>query len=107
MSGTIPLVWLVGAAKAGGSAETVGLLLWHLRGIKKTTAGLVVTRKVAWDRLKIGRMALTRGLDRLEAAGLITTARGQGMAIRVTILPACPAEADRAPTNAEAPPKGL
>lgn len=88
LSGIIPLLWLVEAYKIGGSAERVGLLLWHLKGIKKTSKNLVVTRKVAWDRLKIGRGALTRGLDRLVAANLITTTRGRGKAIRVTILSA-------------------
>jgi len=75
----------VEAEKAGGSALKVGLLLWHLKGIKKTTENLVVTRKLAWDRLKIGRSALARGLGRLEVANLITASRGRGKAIRVTI----------------------
>jgi len=88
---------LVAADEAGGTAYKVGLLLWHLKGLKKTPENLAVTRKVAWDRLKIGRMALTRGLDRLEAAKLITTTRGRGKAIRVTILPACSAGACNTP----------
>jgi hypothetical protein len=93
LSGTVLLLWLVEADKAGGSALKVGLLLWHLKGIKKTTENLVVTRKVAWDRLRIGRSALARGLSRLEAANLITTIRGRGKAIRVTILSLRPTEA--------------
>lgn len=92
LSGTVPMIWLVEAGKAGGSAQRVGLLLWHLKGIKKTKENLVVTRKVAWDRLRIGRSSLARGLGRLAAANLITTTRGRGRAIRVTILPASPKE---------------
>jgi len=93
LSGAVPLPWLVEADRAGGSALKVGLLLWHLKGIKKTPENLAVTRKVAWDRLKIGRSALARGFDRLEDSGLITTTRGQGKAIRVTLLPINPPEA--------------
>jgi len=92
LSGTVPLLWMVAAEGAGGTAPKVGLLLWHLKGLRKTPENLVVTRKVAWDRLKIGRMALTRGLKRLESAKLITTTRGRGKAIRVTILPVSPTE---------------
>jgi hypothetical protein len=92
LSGVVLLLWLVAADEAGGTAANVGLLLWHLKGIQKTTEKLVVTRKVAWNRLKIERMALTRGLERLEKAGLITTYRGRGKAIRVTIVQIRPEE---------------
>jgi hypothetical protein len=95
LSGTIPLPWLVLAHEGGGSALVVGLLLWHLKGIKKTAENLTVTRKVAWERMRINRCALARGLERLENANLITTRRGRGKAIRVTILLPVPRQMHR------------
>ena len=97
LKGPVPLPWLVAAQNAGGTALSVGIFLWHLMGMTGSPEDLVVTRKRAKDVMGIGKDALSRGLDRLEAAKLITTTRGQGKAIRVTILPACSAEPDRAP----------
>lgn len=88
--GPVPLSWCKAAIEAGGSASAVGLCLWHLKGMKKSPEDLTVTRKRAKEILGIGKDALTRGLDRLETAGLITTTRSQGKAIRVTIIIAVP-----------------
>jgi len=68
----------------------VGLCLWHLKGMKKSPEDLIITRKRAMEILGIRKDALSRGLDRLETAGLITTTRSQGKAIRVTIITAVP-----------------
>ena len=108
LKGPVPLPWLSMAQHAGGTALGVGVFLWHLKGMTGTTENLVVTRKRAKETMGLGRDALSRGLDRLEAAELITTTRGRGKAIRVTILPASPTESDRtAFTHAGMPPQGL
>jgi hypothetical protein len=93
VKGPIPLQWLTTAQKSGGTALAVGILLWHLWGMKDAPGALVVTRKRAKDIMGLGRDALSRGLDRLENAGLVTTTRGRGQAIRVTIRSVSPAEA--------------
>ncbi len=97
LRGPVPILWLAAARKAGGTALAVGILLWHLGGMKDAPEELVVTRKRAEDVMGLGRDALSRGLKRLEDVNLITTARGRGKAIRVTILPASLAGADRSP----------
>jgi len=88
--GPVPLSWCKAANEAGGSAMDVGLCLWHLKGMKKSPEDLIITRKRAMEILGIRKDALSRGLDRLETAGLITTTRSQGKAIRVTIITAVP-----------------
>ncbi len=90
LKGPVPLPWLVAAQNAGGTALAVGILLWHLRGFKDAPDVLVVTRKRAKDVMGLGRDALSRGLNRLEKEKLIAATRGQGQAIRVTILPVIP-----------------
>ncbi len=86
LKGPVPLSWLALANAAGGSALPVGLCLWYLKGMNGATGELGVTRKRAKDTFGIGERALSRGLVRLESAGLITTTRGKGKAIRVTIV---------------------
>lgn len=86
LGGNPPMHWLKGARLAGASALSVGLYLLHLRGMGKNSPELVVTRKGALKVLGINRSSLTTGLTRLERVGLITTARGRGKSIRVTLL---------------------
>lgn len=86
LKGPVPLHWLKVAIGGGWSASVVGIYLWHLRGLRKTSDGLIVTRRGAKDVLGIGSDSLKRGLTRLETAGLITCTRGRGKAIRVTII---------------------
>ena len=86
LMGPVPLSWCKAAIEAGGSALAVGVCLWHLKGMKKSPEDLIITRKRAKETLGIGEDSLSRGLDRLETAGLITTTRGRGKAIRVTII---------------------
>ena len=86
LKGPIPLSWLRAALEAGSAASAVGQYLWYLRGLRKTTENLVVTRKGAKEIMGISKDILYRGLSRLSEANLITTTRGQGKAIRVTIL---------------------
>lgn len=88
--GPVPLSWFKAAIEAGGSALAVGLCLWYLKGMTKSLEDLIITRKRAKETLGIEKDGLSRGLDRLETAGLITTTRSRGKAIRVTIIMTVP-----------------
>lgn len=90
LRGPIPLLWLAVAYSVSSTALVVGLHLWYIRGLRKTSEDLVISQKLATKSLRIKKRALTRGLDKLETAGLINTSRGRGKAIRVTILQANP-----------------
>jgi hypothetical protein len=86
LKGPVPLLWLTASLKAGGSAAAVGLYLWYLRGLRKTSEDLIVTRRGALAALGVKERTLRRGLGKLETAGLVSTTRGRGKAIRVTLL---------------------
>jgi DNA-binding PadR family transcriptional regulator len=65
----------------------VALLIWYRRGLEGTSEGLAISQKMAERLMGIKPRALTRGLRKLRAVGLISTAGGRGKAIRVSILP--------------------
>lgn len=94
--------WIRSAGLAGSRALRVGLYLLHLRGMRKTSEDLLVTRKGAFQVLGIERSTLARGLSKLEKVGLIIATRGRGKGIRVTLLkleePTVPTPAAPAPT---------
>ena len=75
--GPIPLDWLQKTMKLGGSATSVGIILWYLRGLKKLTIFKIGTQDIA---NLIGRSWLTakRGLKALEQHGLIGIERHDG-----------------------------
>ncbi len=77
LRGPIPLDWLQKAMKLGGSATSVGIILWYLRGLKKLTIFKIGTQDIA---NLIGRSWLTakRGLKALEQHGLISIERYDG-----------------------------
>jgi len=85
LKGPVPLSWLAAALGIGASSSAVGLYLWYLRGLRKTSSDLIVTRKGALAALGIKKDTLRRGLIKLETAALITTTRGRGKAIRVSL----------------------
>jgi len=77
LRGPIPLDWLQKAMKLGGTAISVGIILWYYTGLKKLLVFKIGIQDIA--RL-IGRSWLTakRGLIALERQGLITITRHKG-----------------------------
>ncbi len=75
--GPISLNWLQRAMKFGGTAISVGIVLWYYAGLKKSLVFKIGTQDIA-DL--IGRSWLTakRGLIALEKEGLITIQRHKG-----------------------------
>ena len=77
LRGPIPLSWLQKAMKLGGTAISVGIVLWYYRGLKKSLIFKIGIQDIAG---LIGRSWLTakRGLIALERRGVISISRHQG-----------------------------
>lgn len=84
IKGPIPGAWLARAASLDGKTLHLSLALWYLAGIKKSRE-FKLTRD-ALERFGVGRSAVARGLERLEAAGLVGADRGRGRLPVVTLL---------------------
>jgi hypothetical protein len=84
LKGPIPMVWLNEAAKLPGKALNLGLAIWWLAGMAKTTA-FKLTGK-ALEHLDISRDAAADALKRLEERGLIRVQRAPGQRPTVEIL---------------------
>ena len=83
--GPIPLAWLNAAAKLPGKTLNVGLAIWWLAGMSKTTAFKLTGKSLS--QLGVSRDAASDGLKRLEDNGLILVKRSPGQRPTVQILP--------------------
>lgn len=87
ISAPLPLSWLGAAGKLPGRALHVAIVVWWLAGMKKN-------RTVKWrpaaarDIFGLDYMAAHRGLQALEAAGLVRVERRRGRSPTITILDA-------------------
>ncbi|MDB3945439.1 hypothetical protein N9444_05970 [Gammaproteobacteria bacterium] len=84
LKGPAPLLWLAQAARCGGKALHVAIILWYRAGLQKSE-----TIKVPGGTAKLfglDRHAKTRGLKALEQAGLVSITRRQGCSPQVTLL---------------------
>ena len=79
------MAWLNVAAKLPGKTLNVGLAIWWLAGMSKTTS-FKITGK-ALDQLGVSRDAASDALKRLEEHGLILVKRSPGQRPAVRILP--------------------
>jgi hypothetical protein len=81
---TIPLTWAMKMTALPGKSAAVGIILWYLSGVSK---GAPVTLSgVQLRRFGIQRLAGSRALKWLEAAGLVKVERSGNKSPRVTIL---------------------
>lgn len=83
LRGPIPWRWLEAAGRLPGKALHVAIAVWHLVGIKKS-------RTVKWEpsavaHWRLNRLAVYRGLQALERAGLVAVDRRNGRCPVVTI----------------------
>ena len=85
LKGPIPMAWLNVAARLPGKTLNVGIAIWWLAGMSKTTA-FKLTRK-SLDQLGVSRDAASDGLKRLEDNGLILVKRSPGQRPIVEIVP--------------------
>jgi hypothetical protein len=87
LRGPIPWDWLVRAARLPGHALHVGVALWHLSGLHRQSAQVVLHSAVLRE-LGIARTTAYRALTALEDAALIVVERHPGRLPRVTLLAA-------------------
>jgi DNA-binding MarR family transcriptional regulator len=87
LRGPIPWDWLVRAARLPGHALHVGVALWHLSGLHRQAAQVVLPTAVLRE-LGIKRTTAYRALTALEDAALIVVERHAGRLPRVTLLAA-------------------
>ena len=85
LKGPIPMDWLSAAGKLPGKAFNLGIAIWWLAGMSKTTA-FKLTRK-ALNQLGVSRDATSDALKRLEEHGLILVKRSPGQRPTVEIVP--------------------
>jgi hypothetical protein len=85
LKGPIPMAWLNVAAKLPGKTLNVGIAIWWLAGMSKTSAFKITSK--ALDQLGVSRDAASDGLKRLEDNGLILVKRSPGQRSTVEILP--------------------
>jgi hypothetical protein len=84
--GPVPWEWLTAAAAISCSAVLVGLVLWHLAGLRKShTVRFEYGRAADFG---LHRQTVYDALKRLSEAGLVQVDRGNGRCPVVTILDA-------------------
>lgn len=66
-------------------AHAMAVYIWHRAGIERKGVDLTITRQKVFQGIKLSPNSIRRGLNALEAAGLITTKRGAGKGIRISI----------------------
>ena len=85
LKGPIPMAWLNVAARLPGKTLNVGIAIWWLAGMSKTTAFKLTGKSL--DQLGVSRDAASDGLKRLEDNGLILVKRSLGQRPIVEIVP--------------------
>jgi hypothetical protein len=84
IAGPIDVAWVLRASKLGVKALLVGLLLWHLKGLRRS-ATVLVSNLMA-ERWGVTPDAKGRALRKLEKVGLIAVERQGKRSPRVTLL---------------------
>ena len=103
IKGPLPLAWFGPAARLGGRALQVALLLWYRAGMEGS-ADITIPRRDK-DAFGVSRHAFALALERLESAGLVTVTRAQGRSPRVTICSCPDTSTPTAPTSPSHPPR--
>src|SRR5262249_23168429 len=84
LKGPVPMMWLRAAAALSGKALHVGVEIWFQIGLKRSSeVALSLSR---FKKSGISRSAASRGLAKLERAGLVSVIRLPGRKPVVTVL---------------------
>ena len=84
LRGPVPMDWIAQAHGCGGKAGLMGIVLWHLAGMKNAHTVIVTNVEVA--RWGMDRFAKGRALKALAGAELITIKQTGKRSPLVTIL---------------------
>ena len=86
LKGPIPMDWLMAAhTKCGGAAVYVGVVLWHLSGMKRGELTFPISNVLAGG-YGIARQTKHNALHSLQAAGLVQLEQRGRKAVAVTIV---------------------
>jgi hypothetical protein len=91
LRGPIPWPWLTRAGRLGGRALQVGLVIWHYTAMQRAET-IRINLATTAEEFGADRTTMSRGLERLERAGLVAVSRGPGRCHRVTLLALTPSE---------------
>jgi hypothetical protein len=83
LRGPIPIDWLSSAARLPGKSLHVGIALWVMGTLRKSS--IVPLTNITGRHFGLDRNAKYRGLSCLEQAGLVSVQRKLGRAPMVTI----------------------
>ena len=84
LRGPIPWDWLCAVARLPGKALHVGLVLWHVVGLKKSREVKLERRHL--HSFGLGRKAVYAGLKAMEEQGLVGLSKKTGGRPTITIL---------------------
>jgi hypothetical protein len=83
----IPFEWIEKIqAPIGGAAFRVALYIWFKKGVKKTTANLIISSSGINGFYKMDKRTFSRALHELEDLKMITVERSPGRSPKVSIL---------------------
>jgi len=84
LKGPIPWCWLEKAARLPGKALAVGVVAWHLHGLRRSNTFRMEPSKAR--SLGLSPRVMRRGLKALEGAGLLAVDRHRGRSPELTLL---------------------
>lgn len=84
LKGPIPLCWLTPCSQLGGKALNVGLAIWFLAYLTKSSKVKLTHRTI--EKFGLNRHSSYRGLARIEKAGLVSVVRKTGNCPNITLL---------------------
>ena len=84
VKGPIPWAWLTQAARLPGKALHVAIVIWFLAGMRRKREILMASKYLELAGVK--RHSAYRGLQHLEAAGLISVERRRGRSPVITAV---------------------
>lgn len=84
LKGPVPWNWMAAALSLSGKALHVGVVLWHLGGMKKSAEVSLSLKSL--ERYGLSRWAAARGLQSLEDQGLVLVDWERGRKARVTLV---------------------
>ena len=84
LKGPVPMDWLREAMKLGGTSLSVGIVLWHFQGVRKSMTFKIGIQDLAYY-INRSWPAAQRGIKQLEKNGLVTVERAPGKKLVVTI----------------------
>jgi hypothetical protein len=82
----VPMPWMLTAITLGTRAARVGTLLWWLAAVRGHVLEGISVRADHREKCHISRFDYSKGLGRLEQAGLVKVERHRGVSSKITLL---------------------